>query len=180
MNKTQEGRGISVKRSLKRPRRWHRWVGLSLAVLIVLSSITGLLLAWKKQSTWLQPKEHTGVSTNLEAWANPGLIASAANKALTDSLKLQTTELPLIDRLDFRPKRGIVKVIYKGDWEVQVDATTALVYSVAKRNTDWIERLHDGSIVADWFKNLSMSILSIGLLFMTMTGTWIWWMRRSK
>lgn len=180
MSEAQTGRWPNPKRSLKRPRRWHRWVGLSIAILIVISSITGLLLAWKKQAAWLQPTEHNGVSTNVESWANPSLIAAAANKALSDSLKLQAGELPQIDRLDFRPKRGIVKVIYKGDWEVQVDATTAQMYSVAKRNVDWIERLHDGSIVADWFKNLSMSILSIGLLFMTITGTWIWWMRRSK
>jgi uncharacterized iron-regulated membrane protein len=180
MSEIQTGRDLSRKVSLKRPRRWHRWMGVSIAMLIVISSITGLLLAWKKQASWLQPKEHTGVSTNIEAWANPNLLAAAANMALMDSLNVLEDELPALERLDFRPKRGMVKIIYKGDWEVQVDATTGLVYSVAKRNVDWIERLHDGSIVADWFKNVSMTLLSIGLLFMTITGMWIWWIRRSR
>jgi uncharacterized iron-regulated membrane protein len=180
MSEVHAGSEAHLKKSLKRPRRWHRLTGVSLALFVLISSITGLLLAWKKQVAWLQPVEYTGVSTNIEAWANPNLIASAANMALMDTLKMEEANLPVIDRLDFRPKRGIVKVIYKGDWEVQVDATTGIIYSVAKRNVDWIERLHDGSIVADWFKNVSMSFLSLGLLFMLSTGMWIWWVRRSR
>jgi uncharacterized iron-regulated membrane protein len=148
-----------------------------LLVFIVISSVTGLLLAWKKQVSWLQPSEMKGVSTNVADWVAPIRIADAAKQALSDSLKLSIEQLPVLDRLDARPKHGMVKVLFKGDWEVQVDATTAAVYSVAKRNVDWIERLHDGSIVADWFKNLSMTLLAIGLLFLSATGFWMWKVR---
>lgn len=161
-------------RSLRVPRKWHSRISMLLLVFIVISSVTGLLLAWKKQSSWLQPKEVKGVSTNVDDWSAPGAVAEAAKRALADSLDVPVAELPILDRLDARPKHGTVKVVFKGDWEVQVDATTAAVLSVAKRNADWIERLHDGSIVADWFKNLSMTLLAIGLLFLTGTGFWMW------
>lgn len=179
---TLEGResrkGTRANRSLKRPRKWHRWLGISLALLVLISSVTGLLLAWKKQSSWLQPSEVKGVSTDIANWVAPAQIASAAIQALSDSLDVPADQLPVLDRLDSRPKHGTVKVLFKSDWEVQVDATTAEVLSVAKRNADWIERLHDGSIVADWFKVGSMTLLSIGLLLMTGTGVWMWWVRR--
>ena len=148
-----------------------------LLVFIVISSVTGLLLAWKKQVSWLQPSEVKGVSTNMADWLAPIHIADAAKRALADTMKISVDQLPVLDRLDARPKHGMVKVVFKGDWEVQVDATTAAVLSVAKRNVDWIERLHDGSIVADWFKNLSMTFLAIGVLFLTGTGFWMWKVR---
>lgn len=165
-------------RSLRVPRKWHRKISMILLLFIVISSVTGLLLAWKKQVSWLQPSEVKGVSTNVADWVAPIRIADAAKQALSDSLKLSIEQLPVLDRLDARPKHGMVKALFKGDWEVQVDATTAAVYSVAKRNVDWIERLHDGSIVADWFKNLSMTLLAIGLLFLSGTGFWMWNRRR--
>ncbi len=161
-------------RSLRVPRKWHRRISMVLLLFIVISSVTGLMLAWKKQFGWLQPSEVKGVSTDVADWVVPVLIADAAKRALSDSLKLTPEQLPVLDRLDARPKHGTVKVVFKGDWEVQVDATTAAVLSVAKRNADWIERLHDGSIVADWFKNLSMTLLAIGLLFLSGTGYWMW------
>lgn len=171
---SEKTRDTRAGRSLKVPRKWHRKISMVLLVFIVISSLTGLLLAWKKQVSWLQPSEVKGVSTDLSDWAAPVLIADAAKQALSDTLKLSIEQLPVVDRLDARPKHGMVKVVFKGDWEVQVDATTAAVLSVAKRNADWIERLHDGSIVADWFKNLSMTLLAIGLLFLTGTGFWMW------
>lgn len=163
---------VRRKRTL---RVWHRWIGLSLAVLVIISSVTGLLLAWKKQVSWLQPKEHLGVSTNVKAWAPIALLHEVAIEALSDSLGT-SIEYPLeIDRYDARPQKGIVKVLFTNHWEVQVDATTGIVYSVGKRHADWIEKLHDGSIVSDVVKRFSMTALSLGLCLLTFTGIYLWW-----
>ncbi len=170
-NQRQPARSV---RSMRVPRKWHRKVSMILLVFIVISSVTGLLLAWKKQVSWLQPAEMRGISTNMADWVAPIYIADAAKRALADSMKVSVDQLPVLDRLDARPKHGMVKVVFKGDWEVQVDATTATVLWVAKRNVDWIERLHDGSIVADWFKNVSMTLLALGLMFLSGTGFWMW------
>lgn len=81
-----------------------------------------------------------------------------------------------IDRMDYRPSKGIVKVLFENNWwEVQVDCTTGEVLSAAKRHSDWIEEIHDGSIISDLFKLISMNILGIGLTLMVLTGFWLWY-----
>lgn len=156
-------------------RVWHRWIGMVLALLVLISSITGLLLAWKKQLPVLQPKEHLGTSTDVNAWAPTALLYNIALHTLADSLGATYRQPLVVDRLDARPHKGIVKVIFTNHWEVQIDATTGIVYSVAKRNADWIEKLHDGSIISELFKWISMSGLSIGLCLLTLTGLYLWW-----
>ncbi|RMD72544.1 MAG: hypothetical protein D6818_06270 [Bacteroidetes bacterium] len=80
-----------------------------------------------------------------------------------------------IDRMDVRPGKGVVKVRFeRGYWEVQVDGATAEVKSVARRNADWIEHIHDGSIVSEGFKLLSMNVLGLGAVLMVGTGLWLW------
>lgn len=81
-----------------------------------------------------------------------------------------------VDRMDVRPSKGIVKVLFEnGYWEVQVDGQSGAVKSIAKRHSDWIEALHDGSIVNDVFKLISMNILGVGLVVMIATGLWLWY-----
>ena len=45
---------------------------------------------------------------------------------------------------------------------------------MGQRNADWIERVHDGSIVSEAFKLGSMNALGLGLLFMTLSGAWLY------
>jgi len=49
------------------------------------------------------------------------------------------------------------------------------VLSIDKRYSDWIESLHDGSIISDGFKLVSMNFLGMGLLFLIFTGLWLWY-----
>jgi hypothetical protein len=81
-----------------------------------------------------------------------------------------------VDRLDVRPDKGIVKVLMKhGYWEVQVDGASARVLSVAQRHADWIEHIHDGSIVNEIFKVSYTNILGFGLLILSVTGLYLWY-----
>jgi hypothetical protein len=87
--------------------------------------------------------------------------------------------------MDVRPDKGIIKVLFKnGYWEVQVDGQTGKVLSVAQRHSDWIEHIHDGSIVNDVFKLAYTNILGIGLFVLAASGLWLWYgpkvIRRSK
>lgn len=80
-----------------------------------------------------------------------------------------------IDRMDVRPAKGIVKVNFEqAYWEVQVDGYNGKILSIAQRHSDWIEQLHDGSIVSDSFKLISMHSLGVGLLVLTASGFWLW------
>lgn len=160
--------------SLRKVRVWHRFLGTSLALLLVISAITGILLSLKKDVKIIQPPTQKGISKNLSEWKPIEEIAQIAQaeflKAYPDQVGNQ------IDRLDVRPSKGIVKVLFeKGYWELQIDATTGEVKSIARRHSDWIEALHDGSIISDLFKLITMNVLGIGLLIMICSGLWLWY-----
>lgn len=159
---------------LRRFRKGHKVVGLSILLLLLVSSITGMALAWKKNVALLQPPTQKGTSLDLHTWRPVGETAAIAQRALQESLR--AGEAYPIERIEARPDKGIWKVIFdKGYWEVQVDGQTGKVLSVARRHSDWIEHLHDGSIINDFVKVVSMNALGLGLLFMTGTGFWLYY-----
>ena len=149
-------------------------MGLTLALLLCISAITGVLLALKKDVDIIQPPTQKGVSKNVDDWKTLAEISSIAETAFYEAHPDQKENT--IDRLDVRPSKGIVKVLFeKGNWEVQVDGKSGEVKSIAKRYSDLIESLHDGSIISDLFKLISMNILGIGLLLLIVTGFWLWY-----
>ena len=159
---------------LRKFRVFHRYLGLTLAVLLIISALTGVLLALKKDIPALQPPTIKGADADMNNWKPLSELAGRAQEALisTDT----TQQGNPIDRIDVRPTKGMVKVLFKHwQWEVQLDATTAEVLSVGRRHSDWIEALHDGSIISDTFKIGSMTFLGIGLLFLIATGFWLWY-----
>ena len=158
-------------------------MGLSLALFLMISAVTGVLLALKKDVDIIQPPTQKGVSKELSDWKTLDEISLLATKAFHDTYPEQKENY--IDKLDVRPSKGIVKVLFEeGNWEVQIDGKSGEVKSIAKRYSDWIESLHDGSIISDGFKLFSMNFLGIGLLFLIVTGFWLWYgprqVRREK
>lgn len=167
-------KGAKITKSLRSYRRYHRIIGISIAIILLVSAITGVLLAWKKEVNAIQPKTQKGVSTDLAAWKPVAELAQIAQVAFTEKYPEQKDNT--IERMDVRPSKGIVKVLFaKGWWEVQVDGVSGEVKSIARRHSDWIEALHDGSLISQWFKLLSMNVLGIGLLIMIATGLWLWY-----
>ena len=161
-----------ISSSLRRYRRWHRWVGISVGLLVVVSSLTGILLALKKDVSLIQPPTQKTTATTSTSWLSIESISKYAESGLRQHTELSDVT---IDRMDVRLSKGIVKVIFEQDhWEVQVDGRSGEVLSVAKRHSDWIEQLHDGSIVSDAFKLISMHTLGLGLLVLTASGFWLW------
>nr|WKN37584.1 PepSY-associated TM helix domain-containing protein [Tunicatimonas sp. TK19036] len=158
-------------RSLRAFRQWHRWVGVSLLVFVLISSLTGLLLAWKKNVDFLQPPTQSAPA-NDQPWLSITQINQIALDAFEEAYPGQNLQ---IDRLDVRPQKGVVKVLLDSYWEVQVDGYSGQVLSIARRHSDWIEQVHDGSILSDTFKLWSMNALGAGLLLVSLTGGWMWW-----
>lgn len=160
--------------SLRKFRVWHKVIGLSIALFLFISSITGILLALKKDFDVLQPPTQKGISKELNTWLTVEELFTIAGQALVETYPEQKGNE--IDRMDVRPSKGVVKVLFKkGFWEVQLDGTSGEVKSIARRHSDWIEHLHDGSIISDWFKLLSMNYLGLGVLVMIITGLWLWY-----
>ena len=109
----------------------------------------------------------------MENWLSSATIVSIANDTIFQ-IQPQIV-VDGVDRLDYRPEKGIVKVLYnKGNWEVQINTTSGVVLSAGKRYSDLIEKIHDGSIISDGVKLITMNGLGISLLFMSFSGFWLW------
>jgi len=157
---------------LRQFRSIHKWIGISVALFMVVTSITGVMLGWKKNVELLQPATLKGGTLDVTKWVSFERISQSALRAI-DSV---TNEENSIDRLDVRFDKGIIKVLFtKGYWEAQVDAATGKTLSVAQRHADWIEHIHDGSIINDFFKLIYTNYIGFGLLFLSITGFWLWY-----
>ena len=88
-----------------------------------------------------------------------------------------------LDRIDIRKNKGIVKFVFeKHNWEVQLDGATGKLLHIGKRHSDFIENLHDGTVLDAWFntstkpfKVIYTSIMGLALLLFTVTGFWLWY-----
>jgi uncharacterized iron-regulated membrane protein len=122
-------------------RRLHRWATVLVVVPFLVVLVTGLLLQVKKEVAWIQPPTQRG------SGAVPTLPFEAILAAAATAKEAGIAGWDDVDRLDVRPGKGVVKVRATNGYEVQLDAQTGAVLHVAKRRSDVIEALHDGS----WF-----------------------------
>jgi len=160
--------------SLRDFRKFHRYTGLLLAILLLISAGTGILLSLKKDVDIIQPPTQKGVSKDLSTWKSVAELSTLATTAFYTAHPDQKGNN--IDRLDVRPSKGIAKVLFEeGNWEVQIDGTSGEIKSIAKRYSDWIESLHDGSIISDGFKLMSMNVLGFGVFILIGSGVWLWY-----
>lgn len=169
-------------RIIRIARKLHRTSAIVLFVFFFIVAITSVLLGWKKHSgDYLMPGTREGVSENLQQWMPLYKLDSIAYRVLQDSLG--TTSAPQIDRMDVRKDKGIVKFTFVDSYmEVQLDGTTGKPLSVGVRRSDFIENVHDGSILDqvfntgnEIFKFLYSTIMGVGLFLFTLTGFWLWY-----
>jgi uncharacterized iron-regulated membrane protein len=161
--------------------RWlHRKVGLILSIFFIMIAVTGLLLGIKKQMGLLAPT-HTGTTPDLSRWLPVDDLHKKANQFLLDSVSADLSTS--LDRIDMRPSKGIVKFIYKDHyWGLQLDGATGTLLLIEKRSSDFIENLHDGSILDDILGTSDEEIkvgytiiMGISLLILVLSGLWLWY-----
>lgn len=151
-------------------RRLHRWgsIGVGLPFLIVI--VSGLLLQVKKQVPWVQPAEQrTPVSVPGMSWET---ILAAAQSVPQAEVK----EWKDIDRVDVRPGKGLVKVITKTRWELQLAMEDGRILQTAYRRSDLIEELHDGSWFGDPAKLWIFLPSAIVVLGLWITGIYLFFL----
>lgn len=162
-------------------RKLHRITGAVLFIFFFIVAVTGSLLGWKKNSGGIiMAKSYTGSSTNLKEWLTIDSLYKNACSYLTDSIsKDLTTE---IDRIDIRKDKGMVKFIFTHHFTgLQVDGATGRILQVEKRRADYIEKIHDGSIIDyylgwdGYFKLLYTTVMGLALILFTVTGFWLWY-----
>ncbi|MCY7363221.1 MAG: PepSY domain-containing protein [Ignavibacteria bacterium] len=167
---------------LRLSRRIHRTLGMFLFVLFLFVAITGLLLGWKKNTSGLiLPKSYEGTSTDLADWIPIDSLHTNACRILLDSISPDlSTEL---ERIDIRPDKGMVKFVFIDKYMgVQLDGATGKLLHIERRRSDFIENIHDGSILdfifgtnKEQFKLIYTSITGLSLLMFTVTGFWLWY-----
>ncbi|MDP1571142.1 MAG: PepSY domain-containing protein [Vicinamibacterales bacterium] len=151
-------------------RKVHYWSSAIVAIPLLVIITSGLLLQAKKHWTWVQPAEHRGTGTT------PVLDLEAILASVRSVPDLQVGGWDDVDRLDVRPGRGVVKVLLRSGWEVQVDLGTGEVLQSAYRRSDLIESIHDGSIFGgDWTKLGVFLPAGATLLLLWFGGLWMWW-----
>jgi len=140
-------------------------------------AVTGGLLGWKKDISWLHAGTISGTVSSPTEWqSSADLRAIAIDAILAHDPSLDT----VIARIDIRPSKGTAKVIFdKRYYGVQIDLNTGDLLTLERRNADLVENIHDGSIVdmsssISFFKLLYTSILALSLLGFTLTGFWLW------
>lgn len=148
-------------------RKIHYWLSIVVAAPLLLVIISGLLLQTKKQIPWIQPAEQRGASGEITVDFEQVLtLAQSAPKA-----GIHTWDD--VHRVDYRPSKSLIKVSTRAGWEVQIDPVAGEVLQAAKRRSDIIESLHDGS----WFGSLAKYAIflpsGLVLLILWLTGIYL-------
>ena len=136
-----------------------------LPFLVVVSS--GILLQVKKQVPWVQPPEQ-------RTTARPAVDLATVLRVAQAHPQAQVRSWDDIERVDVRPAKGILKIVTKSRWELQLALDDGRVLQSAYRRSDLIEQLHDGSFFGDIVKSwvfLPSGVIVFGLW---LTGLYLW------
>jgi uncharacterized iron-regulated membrane protein len=157
----------------------HLWVGVFVTVALTVISVTGILLNHKRGLGLMPDVEHAP-SGPLQSSLTVGQLADSAIAAVPGGA---TDPVVRVDRMDVRPRDGLIKVRLRdsASTEVTLDLATGRVLHVGRRGDVFLEKLHSGEIFGGRGILLS-DIAAVGLLFTLVSGYWIWlfpkWMHR--
>ncbi len=148
----------------------HHWGSPILMLPLGVMIIAGLFLMLKKDVDWIQPPTQR---SEIAAAGAPDTSLAALYDAAAAIPELEVTAWDQFDRIDVRSDRGVVKFIAPNRWEAQIDLVTLEVLSLEYRRSDLIEQIHDGSFFADWVKTYIFLPAGVILLFLWLTGIWM-------
>jgi len=168
-------------RVLRIARSVHRTTGALLFVFFFVVACTGLLLGWKKDTGGLiLAQTYQGSSADLKDWLPVHVLHQKAVAVMRESV---SPDLSLeLDRIDIRPDKGVAKFVFvEHYWGVQLDGATGEVLHVERRRADFVENVHDGSVLdylagtGGQIKLAYTSLMGAALLTFTLTGFWLWY-----
>ncbi|WP_224483855.1 PepSY domain-containing protein [Robertkochia aurantiaca] len=169
-------------RTLRLFRKAHRLTGAFLFVFFFFISISGIMLGLKKHVNHsLLPKTETGTSSELSEWLPLEELHKKAVITLHERVSPHASAE--LDKIDVRKDKGIAKFVFaEGNWGIQLDGATGEVLNVGRRHSDFLEDLHDGSVLDDLLgtsneqiKVTYTTVTGLALLLFTITGFWLWY-----
>lgn len=150
-------------------RKWHRNVSLIIALPILITLTTGVLLMLRGQFSYIQPPSVSGASP-LTA---PTFTAEEALHTLQGIPEAEVKAWKDVSSLIFSPSKGTYQARLKNDYLVQMDAQTGKVLDVAVRRTNLLIELHQGSF---FHKKVMLWIFfpaGVGLWFLWLSGMYL-------
>jgi uncharacterized iron-regulated membrane protein len=148
-------------------RRVHYWGSAICAIPLLIVIVTGIILQFKKNADWVQPSSMRGLGKE------PTITFEKVIDVAKTVDVAQVEDWKDIDRLDVRPKKGIIKIRTKSRWEIQIDHQTGYILKTAYRRSDLIESIHDGSFFHDKAKLWFFLPCAIILLVLWITGMYL-------
>ncbi len=146
----------------------HYWLTAFTLFTVAMVAVTGVLLSVKKEFDVLQPPTAEGTSPGLPATRLDQLLVAVTAEPGRSALSWRD-----VDRIDVRAGDGIAKLILNDRTEYQVDLHTLEVLQTGYRTSDFVETLHDFSVLGDWGKYLLSLPTGIALLVLWGTGAYM-------
>jgi len=149
----------------------HKWLGITLAAILINISITGFLLLEKKQYEWIQPATRNG----LEGAADEYLSMEKLLDVVYSCNHPDFENIESIDRVDFRPGKSVYKVRSNTNHaEIQVCAVSGKILNIAFRRSDFLEQLHDGSFFGKWMHGKVLPVVAVCNIILAISGLYLW------
>jgi len=152
--------------------RLHRWVGLTVAVLVVLQGLSGTAIAFRHELNRLI--HHDALVVAPPASLAPLAAIAAAGKAAFPDRRLTRIDTPVTrdDAYLVRLETPAGAIAYAA-----VDPSTAKVTRqgpLAAWPVEWLYQLHMSLLSGDTGERI-VGFTGLGLLFMALTGPFVWW-----
>ena len=158
----------------------HLWLGVLSTVALIAIAITGILLNHKRGLGLMpdvphEPTGHFAGAVTLERMAYAALEA-APPESRPGWSPGDSVNIALIDRMDVRPRDGLVKVRLrdKASMEMTVDINTGRVIHTGRRGDVFLEKLHTGEIFGGIRFVILSDIAAVALVLTLITGYWLW------
>jgi uncharacterized iron-regulated membrane protein len=146
-------------------RHWHRWVSLLIAIPLLLTVATGVLLMTRGFNTWMQPVYPESSSPELKVTFEQILAAAQS----VPEAKIHSWND--ISQIDIRPGKGQIRVRGKFDhWEVSVDSATGAMLQAGKRRVSFFTALHEGAYFGSFVRYGIFFPSAFGTLFLIVSG----------
>ncbi len=121
-------------------RKTHLWVSIIVALPLLLRLVTGVALQVRKPVDFIQPTTEVGVARYEPDVTHAHILAALKTAPVT-----RVDDWKDVKQIDYRPKKGVLKVHDYNDLETQIDAKTGEVIRTSKRWNNLLARIHDGS-----------------------------------
>jgi len=145
-------------------RKIHNWSTIFVMIPLTIITISGIVLMFKPNSSWIQPPTQKG------SGSTPSIFFETMLDSVKSSTGSSVSSWEDIDRIDVRPNKGVAKVQLNNGYEIQVDLSTGKVLQSALRRSDMIEMIHTGEFFGKAIKYWIFLPASIIFFVQLITG----------